>query len=240
MSSRAPSSVQPRRSSQPRRSAGPSSAPAAPRNRKTYISTFRTRYGPNTAPGATKNPHRVYGFRNSNGQTHILSTNSIRNKFRDVNENNNDIVRILKRRLRGIPKQYVYNIVTNIIPIREQASRNATAEHRRKVTAIKTERMRQNIALNKKFDRMSWANYEEKKNAYARNRYIENARRIREYTESLAAHQFEIDLWKKIQRLLSFYSNNVNYTRRRILPANQPSIRNLHRALQGAVRRLRQ
>lgn len=220
MSFRAPSSAQPRRSSQPRRNAGPSSAPAAPKVRKTYISTFRTRFGSNTHPGANTDPHRVYGFINSTGATHVISANSIRNKFRNVKENNNDIMRTLKRRLKDIPKQYVHNIVTNVIPIRERASRNATTEYRNKVAATETMRKQQNTKLNRNFNRnygrgrMSWANYENKKNTYKRNRSTENAKKKRIYNESFAAHQHEIELWKKIQRLLQVYSNSVNYIRR--------------------------
>lgn len=242
MSSEAPSSAQSGRSSQPRRNAGPSSAPAAPRVQKTYISTFRTKFGPNTHPGATTNPHRVYGFINSNGTRILISTNVLRNKFRNVAENNNGIVNIVKKRLKPFPKQYVQNIITNIIPIREKASRNATKQYKRRVAANKGTRKRQNIALNRNFDRnyprgrMSWANYEIAKNTYKRNRKIENNRTRRDYNESFAAHQHEIDLWRKIQRLLPLYSNRVNYTRRPTALANKPIINNVQRDLARIVR----
>ena len=244
MSARGPSSVQPRRSSPRRNNRGPSSAPPAPRRTRTYISIFQTKYGPNTARGAATNPHRVYGFiNNSTGEVHIISGNSMRNSFRNVVENNPRIMRNLRRRfrIRNLPPHYARNIAANILPVREQASINATNQYSRRLQHLNQERKAQNKKLNRNLDmkRISWANYAEKTNKYIRNRFIENARLKKDYNESRATHQFEIELWRKIQRLVQLYGSNANYTKRAITISNRQTRKfmKLQTNLQSRARR---
>jgi hypothetical protein len=244
MSARGPSSVQPRRSSPRRNNRGPSSAPPAPRRTRTYISIFQTKYGPNTSRGSATNPHRVYGFiNNSTSAVHIISGNSLRNKFRNVVENSPRIMRTLRRRFINLPPHYARNIAANILPIREQASINATNQYSRRLQHLNQERKAQNAKLNRNLDmrRISWANHAEKTNKYIRNRIIDNARLKKAYNESRATHQFEIELWRKIQRLVQLYlhGSNANYTKRAITISNRQTRKfmKLQTNLQSRARR---
>ena len=205
MSARGPSSALPRRSSPRRNNRGPSSAPA--RRNVTYTYYWLPKRGNPGAVGMNLNPHRAYGFRNSERTRFFVTTNRIRNTVkRRHNRLNNLRPNVVRTRLAtlGIPMQYIRNIANNVLNARQAAQIHSRTEHNARMARRATQRaeIRRLSALPK------W-------NA--------NTARMQEnYRNAKNTHNFERQIWE----LIHYATMNHPNTRRYVQP-NQTNISNL-------------
>jgi hypothetical protein len=214
MSARGPSSALPRRSSPRRNNRGPSSAPA--RRNVTYTYYWLPKRGWPGSAGMNLNPHRAYGFKNSEGTRFSVTTNRIRNTVKRYQEGLNNLrPTVVRTRLMtlGIPMQYIRNIANNVLNARRAAQIHSQTNHNARMARRATQRA--------EIRRLS-----------ALPRWNANTARMQEnYRNAKNTHNFERQIWEIIhyatmnhpntRRYVQPRQSNINSLRSNLLPLRE-------------------
>ena len=107
------------------------------RSQVTYVSAWVTKFGPDAVANLMQ-PHRLYGFKNSNGNTVFVYNQNIRaplsGRMGQVPAPTNaEFIRLLRRLITRVKHpRYISNMARNIVAAREAAKSKVLSRRRRR------------------------------------------------------------------------------------------------------------